>query len=140
MNQPLPPFNTPKFRPVLSAAQISHILTLCRGNPSAMSIEIIQKLSMFEYKVSNEIVKPAYVSTPIQSLAESCGFDSVDHHPTVINVSEISSEVLYNLWLKEPSALTVSQLKTVQNYRYEQNKMTIDEEKNYEREVLRITV
>lgn len=131
-----------KFRPVLSESQISHILTLARRDNTADSIDLIRALGMYEYKIKNEILTPAYAAQIPESLCDALGFNPIPptQNDSSMGMSVMSDEVLYNLWLQEPEALTVKQLTQVRRYRYAQGKMTIDEEKLFEKEVLGLAI
>lgn len=124
-----------KYRPVLSADQIKHILILAKRDGTKASLELISSLARIEWQINQGAMSPAYVMAEKPTLVESLGFDEkVIHHIE----SVVNDETLYGIWLKEPEALLVSQLERVRKYRYENNKMTMDEEKAFETEVLGI--
>jgi hypothetical protein len=90
---------------------------------------------MYEYKIKNEIISPAYSIAPVVELSVQLGFsESTANNPVV------SDEILYGIWMQEPESLNVEQLKRVRTYRYENNKMTMDEEKLFEKEVLGMAI
>ena len=65
-----------KYRPVLTALQITHILELAKlESPlSDLSISVISTLSPFEAKIKNAGISPAYTPKPVkQSTLESLG-------------------------------------------------------------------
>lgn len=121
-----------KFRPVLTSQLISHICDLARRDGSDMSLHVLAALSSFEWKIKSGAVTPAYTPTPKESLSSSLGF-----HETVQEVQKVlSDEALYAMWANDPSSLNTEQLKKVRTYRYTNNKMTVEEERTYETEVM----
>jgi hypothetical protein len=127
-----------KYRPVLTAQQISHLVTLCKRDGSRDSLSCLGQLVLYEFKIQNELLQPALISAPKEKLINSLGFDDGEESNPRKGTEgiHIPAETLYNLWLVSPQELTVHQLGEVQKYRYENNKMTVDEEKKYEAEVL----
>lgn len=144
----------PKYRPVLSGPQILHIISLAKKDGSSASLEIAAILSRMEWQIKNGGLQPAYNETPRESLAESLGFEIVPnpHMPpqtialvqndkitgVITNIGSIPAlqEALYQKWIEDPTALSVTDIAIVRQYRYENNKMTMDEEKLFEKEVL----
>lgn len=124
-----------KYRPVLNADQISHICYLARLDGSDKSISILATLASFEHKIKCGAITPAYTSKIRETLGESLGFESHSQNQKQSHPQH-SAETLYALWADDPSSLNVEQLKLVRAYRYTNNKMTVEEEAQYEREVL----
>lgn len=128
MNSTAPPSppTEPKYRPVLTANQIKHILKLCRDDMSAESLRILGVLAQFEHKIRNNAISPAYEQKIEQPLAVDLGFESPK--PKLYE----SDESLYGRWKSNPAALSINELETVRSYRYQHNLMTKDEESKYE--------
>lgn len=124
-----------KFRPVLTPAEISHICELCRRDGSDNSIRVLSALASFEWKIKSGAVTPAYIEKPRENLSSALGF-----HQEVQEIQHIqhilTDEALYAMWADDSSTLNIEQLKRVRTWRYTNNKMTVDEEKLYESEVL----
>jgi hypothetical protein len=132
-----------KYRPVLLAHQIAHICDLCRRDGSNQSLEVLATLTMYEFKIKNRAITPAYVQQPKQSLEASLGFSSNDSPGGYIQAHKDhvhTDEALYSIWADDPGLLNVEQLKRVRTYRYTNNKMTNDEERKYESEILGMDV
>lgn len=147
-----------KYRPVLTADQISHICTLARKDGSRVSLEILAVLSSFEFRIRAGAINPAYTEIPKQSLADSLGFPVSEGRTLIVEsprsgdvespklslakdgtlIKEVSPSVegLYETWLNDPSLLSVEEIKRVQFYRYYNGKMTPDQERTYEMENL----
>lgn len=136
---------SPKYRPVLTGEQISHILHLCKSDSSRASMSVIATLAPFEFKILNGAINPAYTPEAKQSTMEALGFEIVEN-PNIpdgkiavhgANLSaEHAGEALYQIWLTQPHTLNAKQLAIVRAWRYENNKMTDDENKLFEKEVL----
>jgi hypothetical protein len=123
-----------KYRPVLLSHQIAHICDLCRRDGSNQSLEVLAVLTMYEFKIKNRAITPAYTSAPRENLSSALGFTEPksEHHAHTVH----TDEALYSIWADDPGLLNVEQLKRVRTYRYTNNKMTNDEERKYEAEVL----
>lgn len=132
----------PKYRPVLTAAQITHILSLCKSDLSDMSVSVIASLSVFEYKIRNEVITPAYTQTPKPNLFDSMGLNPMNTFPDVKTKiikenRELRKSALYAVWSKPENQslrdeMTIEDLKLVQEYRYENNLMSKEEETQFE--------
>lgn len=131
-----------KFRPVLSSDNIRHILKLAKRDGSRESMELVATLARIEWQINNGAMTPAYVSTPQPSMIEDLGFDEPrePNHSAHISSADISIEALYNIWMQEPESLTAINIAKVRQWRYENNHMTMDEEKLFEKEVLGLNV
>lgn len=64
--------STPKYRPVLTAKQILHIIQLAKlEEPISMcSISLISVLAPFAAKIDNAAITPAYITTPALSMTD----------------------------------------------------------------------
>lgn len=130
----------PKYRPVLSSEQILHLIHLLKRDGTLMSMEIVRNLSRFEWQIQNDAVSPAYVAITRPSMIEDLGFDEPSPPGNAhISSAEISIEALYHIWMAEPQSLTALDISRVRQWRYQNNKMTVDEEKLFEKEVLGIS-
>lgn len=134
------PEATAKYRPVLSSGQILHIIKLLKRDGTTISLEVLIQLSRFEWQIQNNAVTPAYVSSPAPSMIEDLGFDGPSPKGNAhISSSEISLEALYHIWMVEPESLNALDISKVRQWRYENNKMILEEEKLFEKEVLGIS-
>lgn len=125
-----------KFRPVLSTDEITHILKLAKRDGTKESMRLIASLARIEWQINSGAMTPAYISEPRASLIEDCGFDEPSDTHAHINTDDANDESLYNLWLNRPQSLTAMQVSRVRAWRYQNGKMTVDEEKLFEKEVL----
>lgn len=68
------------FRPYLTAAEITHIIAQqdAMTQPTKVSIELKKKLSVYLFKIQNDLANPSYTYTPSQSLSEKLGFTESD--------------------------------------------------------------
>ena len=128
--------NTPasKYRPVLTAAQIEHILTLAKlESPiSATSFSVIATLSPFYAKIQNNAVTAAYSTAP----AASSKF-SVSGTSDVVTASSTAKEdyweECYNkLQANSANGCTLQELEAAQEHRYLHDLMTPEEQVAFE--------
>lgn len=136
----------PKYRPVLTSQQITHILTLCKRDMTEESISVISTLSVFEHKIRNVSVTPAYTEKPKITLTESLGFSHspVDDLPD-IKVGRAAREsrkaTLYKVWSENPDmreSMDIQDILLIKEYRYENNLMNPEEESKYEAGLFRM--
>lgn len=118
-----------KYRPVLSQAQIAHILSLCKTDLSQKSISIISTLAPFLAKIENDAVTEAYTQKPKESKLTDLGFQS--HTPKEI----VDAETLHTKYLlcgENISEFSLQEIQKIQEYRYTNDLMTPQEEVEYE--------
>lgn len=137
--------STPKYRPVLSAQLILHMLDLAKADMSAASIELIGILAPFKAKIDNLSIAPAYNTKPKQSLEDSLGMDT----GTVIEGEYELDGVSYNfkedywkacfdkLTEKGPKFLSIVELNAANEHRYLQGLMTEEEVKVFEADMFK---
>lgn len=113
----------PKFRPVLTHAQLIHLISLCKKDMSTESIQCISVLAPYEYKIQNRAVSPSYTKESI-SISDSLGLgDTI--------TSNVHPADLYETWRNDPSLLSLSELETAREYAYLNDLMSPEEEISY---------
>src|SRR5450830_254989 len=116
-----------KYRPCLTSAQISHIISLCKRDLSADSIGTICVLAPFQTKVENKSISPAYVMQGKQSLLNSLGYGNAEAHSSLTHPQR--RQLAFDKWSRNPDSCNTDELELVQTYRMENNLMS-QEEKN----------
>ncbi len=131
--------HSPTYRLTLTSSQITYLTTLCKSSPSRESIEILKKLEVYGFKISNGITKPAYIAAPVQSLEDKLGFgsESSSSQEEVTNTVALlglweESKSLYHRWLESPSSLSSREIGMVMDYKYGEGLMTQEEKEKYE--------
>ncbi len=128
--------STVKYRPSLTASQITHLLGLCKSSPSTLSLSCARTLSVVVTKIQNDSLTPAYVPTARETLEASLGLaPTIDLTRALREESESREKEksrLYMIWLDSPSSLSVPELERVQEYRFEENLMSQSESQEYE--------
>tara|TARA_R110002167_G_scaffold366375_1_gene595551 strand:- start:13720 stop:14166 length:447 start_codon:yes stop_codon:yes gene_type:complete len=135
--------NTPasKYRPVLTAAQIEHILTLAKlESPiSATSFSVIATLSPFLAKIQNNAVTAAYSTTEKSSKfsVSGLGGTSLAQPDNTTYDSNVSKEAYWEQCYTKyeiagPANCTLEELDAVAEYRYLHDLMTPEEQANFE--------
>ncbi len=129
---------SPTYRLTLTSSQITYLTTLCKSSPSRESIEILKKLEVYGFKISNGITKPAYIASPPQSLEDKLGFsesstiaEEVTNTVALLGLWEESKQ-LYHRWLESPSTLSAKEIGMVMDYKYGEGLMTPGEKERYE--------
>lgn len=149
--------NAIKYRPVLTATDILKILSLAKTEVplSPESISIVQKLSVFQTKIENNAVSPAYTMSdrePRLSTLELLGGTSNTSNTSNTNSTSNSNpdktavrsadygfsskeeywKASYKKYQSNPTACTVEELQASQEYRYLNDLMTPEEELAHE--------
>jgi len=119
-----------KYRPVLTAAQIQHIILLCKNDLSTLSIELIGVLAPFAAKIANAAIAPAYTTTAKPSIISELGFST---EPIIKDSDEIIAEWYAKQQVEGNANLSLTQLEAIQDWRYRNDMMTPEEEATYER-------
>lgn len=122
-----------KFRPVLTSQQITHLISLCKKDLSNESLSCLSILLPFEHKISNSLITPAYTTQIKSSKIDELGFST----PTTKTDLDVGS--LHTKYLEcgeDISQFSLTEIKAIQLYRYENDLMTPEQEKEYEAMVL----
>ncbi len=117
-----------KFRPYLSSSELLLIIRTLKSDP-APAIGLIRYLETFAIKIERGIISPQLRLQ--ESLASRLGFES---SPTSQESGE-SPETLAMRWESMPSErhkFSPAQLATIQAWRYENDRMSPEEESAYE--------
>ena len=132
-----------KYRPVLSAGAISHILALAKSeNPiSTTSLEVIGILAPFMAKIENDAISAAYEATPKMSLEEKLGIGmpSSMHSMEVLKIPTVSKEEYweqcYNKYKSNPISCTLSEIQAAREHMYLHDLMSPQEVREFERDL-----
>jgi hypothetical protein len=94
------------FRPYLTPDEIALIISQCQSmtQPTKVSIGLIQKLSVFEFKIQSHIVSASYTAEAKKSLSESLGFSDSD-----ISVLSDSEKYCFLCELSNPTEEQISE-------------------------------
>lgn len=126
-----------KYRPVLTALQITHILALAKTESpiSDLSISLISTLSPFAAKIANAGITPAYETidplTKPTVLASLGGEEPI----TPINPSitkETHWQNCYNKYKDSPTECSVEEIQGAREWRYLNDLMDSDEIAQFE--------
>lgn len=132
--------SSPKYRPVLTAAQILHILTLAKTESpdiSDMSISLISSLAPFQAKIENAGIQAAYTTSPRVSLLDSIGGASSESIPVDRPLlKEDYWEACYNKFLATPIACSLEEIAGAQEHKYLHQLMTPEELAKFEERFL----
>ena len=140
-----------KYRPVLTANQITHILNLAKlENPlSDISLSVISTLSVFQTKIDNAAVLPAYSS--IQSTASASNavtreekqlldlgeIPATSTTTDTASTKEVLWEQAYQLYIADPTACSIATLSAAQEHMYLNDLMTAEQEAAWEAKIAR---
>jgi hypothetical protein len=125
--------NLAKYRPVLTATQITHLISLCRQDLSVESIRCISILAPFEYKIINGVVSPAYISEPALQLANKLGFET---EPKKQSMSLEQAKIMYRDYKANIGSITIDEIKECLGVLYVNDALSAKEESDYENSII----
>mgnify|MGYP000290530684 CR=1 FL=1 len=114
-----------KFRPYFTAPELSEIIRCVKA--SSTNTTLLRYLETFAMKIDRGILEPQLNLAP--TLEQKLGMSpsgTPDYNPAE----------LYNIWTKNPEYLTPPQLAIVHQYRWENDKMSADEEIAYSTQII----
>lgn len=113
-----------KFRPYFTAPELQEIISCLKSHPSTRRLQIAQYLEGFLLKINHGIVSVAHTTRP--SIEQKLGFAPI---PAPHN---LTGEAAYQKWLISPLTATPKEIEEAQNWRYLNDLMSPEEEKEYE--------
>ncbi len=133
-----------KYRPVLTIAQISHIIALAKQDimaaeeiDSSISISLLGVLAPFEAKIQNAGIQAAYTEKPThqEKLIESLG-------GTLIPEGQTKEDYWHQCYVKfilTPEACTLKELEGAKEHKYLNDLMSPEEKALFESQVGELT-
>lgn len=122
-----------KYRPVLTATQITHILTLAKTEQplTEQSLSIISTLSPFLAKIQNAGITPAYIpdSKPSVYSLESLGGENHSLSPVP---KEVYWEECYKKYNLTPELCSINEIEAANEHMYLNELMSPEEAKLFE--------
>lgn len=143
-----------KYRPVLTAGQIAHMLSLAQAHfmskPEGLTIEndtrdisfsIIATLSPFKAKIDALAINPTYTTKPdrasalLESLGEDVPASSISDIPANFISKEAYWSYCYNKWQADPTSCTMAEFIASNEHRYLYDLMSPEEVAKHEAKV-----
>lgn len=140
-----------KYRPVLTASQILHILTLCKTESpiSSESMSVIATLSSFQAKIENAGITPAYIQAapkPKANSLEALGFvgaSSVETVDTTLAPTYEDKEAYwshcYAKYSTNPASCTLQEIHAAKEHMYINDLMSEEEVRVFESDSIDMT-
>ena len=130
----LKPVAQPKYRPVLTATQILHILTLAKTESpiSSASISLIATLAPFQAKIENAGIAPAYTTTPIVSATSLEGLGALAPLETTPYNKEEYWQRCYTKYSANPVACSLEEIHAAKEHMYLHELMSAEEVAEFE--------
>lgn len=139
MNTRTKPAAQPKYRPVLTAAQILHILTLAKTESpiSSASISLIATLAPFQAKIENAGIAPAYTTSPVVSATSLEGLgaaplEDLSYNPVGSYNKEEYWERAYKKYSANPVACSLEEIHAAKEHMYLHELMSAEEVVEFE--------
>lgn len=123
---------TLKYRPVLTAVQITHILNLAKTESPAISsasISLIATLSPFLAKIESAGIVPAYETMQEKSVKKEPTVPAVPKDPIE---KEHYWEQCFSKFLADPTSCSLKEIEAAQEHRYLNGLMSLEEQKEFE--------
>lgn len=124
-----------KFRPLLSETELIRLHSLVSANFLPTDKPLLHKLTKLKLEIESGLATPAYVEK--ESGGRAIGKDAInalgldDNSSGPVSISELR-EIAYNKWLVNPHLLNDIETGMANEYRYENDLMSPEEENSYE--------
>lgn len=129
------PQKVQKFRPYLTQSQVLKILELVSKedarDPDIKGIKAA--LSMFQFKMENDLISPSYTTTPKPSIEEKLGFSNGTIN--VYDAVEVRKKA-FEKYCFNPAECTEKEIALAFTYKYETGLMSEEERNEYETKML----
>lgn len=119
----------PKFRPYFTSAELSEVISALKSNPTPTRMPLIRYLEGFAIEIERGIRDANYKPTPTKRQAF---IESLELEDSSSKLDKLYPYEIYNRWLANPNLSSPAELAIIQQYRYECDLMSIDEEAEYE--------
>jgi hypothetical protein len=133
-----------KYRPVLTALQIEHILYLAKSERpmAALSLSLISTLAPFQAKIQNAGINAAYSTSPKMGLMESLGVEAGAETAPAISSDYNNSAIIptsasynkqaywkhcYNKFKADPVSCSLREIEASQEHAYLNELMSPEE-------------
>ncbi len=129
-----------KYRPVLTAEQITYLLALCKEATilSSTCISCIHTLSVYQTKIDNLGITPAYTTSPRKSLLESLGTEPL-YDGFGDRTKEEVWEDSYQLYIADVASCTLATIQKAKEHMYLNDLMTPEEMLVFEQELAKLS-
>ena len=120
---------TPKYRPYFTGPELAEVQRALKL--VSLNVELIRYLETFSLKIASGIQEPNITLKP--TISERLGMS--DRLPS-LNLSELKLAA-YNKWLDSPQKCTPQEIARTLMFRYENDLMSEEEEREYESKIER---
>ena len=133
--------NKQKYRPVLTAGQIEHILYLAKSESpmTQAAMTIIATLSPFQAKIENAGIAAAYTMqdpkpkvNSLESLGGLASSKVLTTEPDACETKEEFWELCYEKYMANPAICSLDVIKGAQEHKYLNDLMTAEELSDFE--------
>ena len=124
-----------KFRPYFTAAELLTVINTLKSSTNPPT-QIIRYLETFAIKIERGVLTPSISLNPPESIESRLGL--APSVPFSIQLKEDEIENKVTLWESYPESrhkFSPLQLEKILSYRYENNRMSPEEETEYERSI-----
>jgi hypothetical protein len=118
---------TPKYRPYFTYAELQEIISALKSRPTPSRMTLIKYLDGFISDIESGRRKSNLTIEP--TLAQKLELEPATPIPVPLT---ISGEAAYQKWLTNPSRTTAHEIEVANSYRYLNDLMSKEEEKEYE--------
>ena len=125
-----------KFRPYFTAAELLTVINTLKSSTNPPT-QIIRYLETFAIKIERGVLTPSISLNPPESIESRLGL--APSVPFSIQLKEDEIENKVTLWESYPESrhkFTVPEIEKIMAWRYENDRMTPDEESAYESSIM----
>ena len=123
--------NKSKYRPYFTADEMLELISALKESPTPSRMKIIQYLEGFNLKITYGVVNANYITNPKPTIEQQLGFTEEEPEHTLFP-HELRQRA-YQKWLRKDPTITVKELNLANEYRYENNLMSAEEQVAFEK-------
>jgi hypothetical protein len=128
-----------KYRPYFTLPELHEIITALKSQPTPNRMTLIKYLEKYCLEITHSVREESYTANPRKTLSQRLELDDPSDIPTISIIPQpiqITGEAAYQKQLINPLHCTPKEIEAAMEYRYLNDLMSPDEEKQYEHSLL----
>lgn len=122
-----------KYRPYFTLPELHEIITALKSQPTPNRMTLIKYLEKYCLEITHSVREESYTPNPRKALSQRL---ELDDSPPIPQPIQITGEAAYQKQLINPLHCTPKEIEAAMEYRYLNDLMSPDEEKQYEHSLI----
>jgi len=124
-----------KYRPYFTLPELKEIIAALKSQPTPNRMTLIKYLEKYCLEITHSVREESYTANPRKTLSQRLELDDTPSAP-INPIIQITGEAAYQKQLINPIHCTPKEIEAAMEYRYLNDLMSPDEEKQYEHSLL----